>query len=295
MQKRREIIEAYRSTLMCASNKAPALSTRNISKGIDQIIQLVAVGHQIGGHETIRAQVSMYLMNVNSQTLYGLVAKDPVKFMMVAEPLRYRPVYEEALVHLAGSYPAWSAFPTLSSAISPAIMDIVRRKSKELVTLRQAVDREIILNLWIEGQGNHACNPANAREFEGWFMCNLFRDWFCEELRKQSGQHPVDGTLYRNIARGGDAFLPWQPMQELLSRYENDYTGPFGGFLNSHEIFDDLKSQMMESVKELVINKTHVPEEEAKFKYFTCTKVEKDDYTWEVDAPSEEMNESGST
>lgn len=276
---RADILEAYQNILLCVVNKAPSISTHSISKSIDQIEHLVEAGHQTGGDLTaLRPQINLMIMHMKPSALYELVAKDPVRFMNLAVPLRCRQLYDEALIHLAGSYPLWSSFATPAYTIDAAARKIVMKKANQLRELRERVDRAIILNLSQLGVSKHNPDPSKPAEFESWFLCNYVRHRFCQELIALQRRNPTCGQLYRDIGDGGEAFISADQVQSILNVYESELR--FMGAVDSRTVIDDLKLMMKECVRELVRNNAHVRIEGAPFTHLTCTVVDEEDYPW---------------
>lgn len=283
-----EVIEAYRNILLCIHNRPPHLSLWNVRKGAKQLENMVTACEQVGSFAAIRAQVNLQIMNMDQEMLNRSIAQDPVRYLNIATPLQCRQIFDEALVHLTGSYPIWTAFPTSADTISPDIMTLIKKKAEQLRRARDAVDREIILDLFIPGADDKPRNPRRPGDFEDWFICNLIRDRYCIAVRKCQIENPTDGTLYRMIADGGEEFLSADELQQVCSIYQSELSGKYGSFLDVRETLDQLKAEMKESVRDLVVNNTRVKVDDVGLKYLTCTKVVREDYPWHMEIQREE-------
>ena len=269
-------LSAYHSLFLMYYNRPPEVSTTNISVALSQCELLVYVATYYDSLSVVRP----YLGNILSQfrhALYAAIAEDPPRWFRLSIPLESASIFTEALIHLAGCWPHWS-WTTPALAICPNMVDLVKRKAKQLNDLRGEVDRELLTNS-LSAEGGHPVTFSTSPE--SWMVVQVFRDWLATQMhnkrRADKGHH---GIIYRLMRKGGESYLPLETVSEELEGLRGNGMG------NWVEVAEDLKAMIefaMQAVVQLVKNNLMLDVEAARIQCLTCVEVAEEDFPWRKD------------
>lgn len=269
-------VQAYHSLLAMFYNIAPQVSISDINCALCQCERVVRLATIYGSLPTVRP----YLGNVLTQfrqKLYVAIAQDPPRWLLLGVALESASIYSEAMIHCAGSYPS-CPWKTPWSKLPPSIFDIIKNKAEWLARLRSQVNEELLINTLRDPDGPVVSITLSP---EQWIVVQIFRDW----LAKQIQQHRESGTLhygslYRMIARGGNAYLAATDVSDVL-----DSMNLSGKLID--ETWDDverdlnsLKAFANKAVAQLVANKLMVDPVVLGIPYLTSVEVGEEDYPW---------------
>ncbi|EMC97417.1 hypothetical protein BAUCODRAFT_121872 [Baudoinia panamericana UAMH 10762] len=248
-------VKAYDSFLRIV-RLMPDISARSCGLPSDakialaRIERVVAVAEHYG---VMLAAASAFKLLTNDwmtqRTLFGAIAVQPKRWLVLAVKLESELVYKEAFVHLVGQYPSVEL-----DGVAASIVDQIAMMSRDLRYHRYEVDQQLLLTTIKvsahSGKGKQSDNKQPLREqmvspfykTDIYNVVNLWRDWIAEHIDAlraiENGadlatvrdtlfcEHNVslDGSpamclttagLYHLIGEGGDAYLP---VEELISK-----------------------------------------------------------------------------
>ncbi|KAF2490461.1 hypothetical protein BU16DRAFT_470223, partial [Lophium mytilinum] len=215
------------------------------------------------------------------EALFVSIKNDPARWLSLSVDLESPSIYTEALIHLVGSYPAWP-WATPRSEIAAGVHRLIKAKSQHLIKLSALVERDLFLNSIEGADGKYVTMES---DFEAWMPAQMFRDWFCREVRaaafkNSDATNPMRiGALYRRIRKGGDAYLPFDEVLKTLMLRVRNKTDSWS------ELADDLKmlkEYATKTVAEITTNKLLLDLEANTIGYLTCVEVTPADYPWAV-------------
>ena len=157
------------------------------------------------------------------------------------------------------------------------MIELVKRKAKLLSDLRAEVDRELLTNSLSAEEGDPVTFAAAP---ESWLVVQVFRDWLARQMHdvRKAGRL-YDGTVYRLMRRGGEAYLPVEEVSEALEGLRGQGVGEWG------EVAEDLRAMKefaRRAVEGLVRNGLVCGGEGAGAggEYLTCVDVGPEDFPW---------------
>ena len=266
-------LSAYHSLFLIYYNRAPEVSTTNISVALSQCELLVSVATYYGSLRVVRP----YLGNILSQfrhALYAAIAEDPPRWFKLSIPLESASIFSEALIHLAGCWPHW-IWTTPALALSPSMIDLVKRKAKHLNDLRGEVDRELLTNS-LSAEGGHPVTFSTS--LESWMVVQIFRDWLATQMHnRRRADKAHHGIIYRLMRKGGESYLPLETVSEELEGLRGN---GMGSWVEVAEDLKALKEFAMQAVAQLVKNNIMLDVEAARIQYLTCVEVVEEDFPW---------------
>ena len=276
-QLQRMYCSAYRNLFLTFYNKTPKISSVDINQALSQSEPLVKLANV---YDSLSI-VGTHLEKIFAQYRHGLyvaVAKDPPRWLAVASDIRSGPIFAEALIHLVGCYPFWP-WITSKDSLKANLLHIIEKKAIDLAHLRTQVNCELLVNTLKNSEdGSYVALAGAGESGESWMCVQIYRDWLAQhlnDLRETNNIH--DGTIYRLLGKGGEAYLPYKDLIAKLKEID----------MGDWEHDDDLqalKDFAKQAVRQLVKNNLMVDAESLGIQYLTCVEVDMDDYPWAKEA-----------
>ena len=272
-----QYVVAHESLLGMYYSKAPKISTTNIECALGQCEMIIVLAR----HYESLPIVQPYLGNVLSQyhrQLYTAIAKDPPRWLILSEALESSSIFCEAMIHCAGCYP-YSPWITDTKTLPDNLLSIVKTKADGLARLRTETTVELFMNTLKEIKGGADVSLKTSPE--AWIAVQIFRDWLgnqARQLRKTNNLHHAEH--YRQMRKGGDAYLPAEKVCTLLIDIE------LQGSLFA-DTWDDLETDLnlvkdyaKGVVEQITRDNLMVGAEGMGLPYLTCVPVGAEDYPW---------------
>lgn len=270
-----DILLAYTSLFRAYYNLSPDITTTNIQLALVQSEFLIEVAQIYDSVHLIRPHIGNIFSQFR-QKLYIAIKDDPPRWLRLSITLESPSIFAEALIHLVGSHPAWP-WRTRNHTIPESVLKVIKKKADDLNELCAEVERDLFLNS-IQAAGG---GPTTIeKDFEGWCIVQVFRDWYCSRLNaiisKAGDQRVMErGRLYRIMRRGGDAYLPYD---EVLASMRHNVKSD-----DWMELADDLKilkEYAKDTVHDLCKNELMLDVDAHNIGYLTCVDVETKDFPW---------------
>lgn len=285
-----------------ASPKSALRFGRDATKVLQQLEPALQVATSLEVISTMKSLFQNHILEwIGNKTLYQAIADQPPSWLLVGLKLRQNLIYKEAFAHLAGNYPNWP-WSRPKDTLPPTVLASIETHSKDLRTLRDRIDTELLL-LWPVKNNLFVTQNTAPPEF---FTASRFLAWFREHLMllrqdevglpaatdssiaagkslicDHSASCRTVGGFYRTIARGGDAYLPADEAAVSIMKGT--------GYSNKESVvrkcLADLKAQAAKIVAPLVKSATQFSHVD-RVVYLTCVEVREEDMPW-----SEEHNE----
>ncbi|KAF2142896.1 uncharacterized protein K452DRAFT_203524, partial [Aplosporella prunicola CBS 121167] len=274
-------------------NRRPPLNTNNVSYALHDAELVLALAHKYVSMDSVRPHVGNVLSQFRHR-LFEAIAQDPPRWLNLSIHLESTMIYTEAFIHCVSS-PAW-VWPTTEAHVSKATLSLIKEKGEHLLRAQKGVVEQLLRNTILEGN-QPIIDMGN--QLETWIVIQYVRDWLVRQLHLiespilganvdtpkshiLNGHHSTDrlpgiGALFRQILRGGDAFLPYDKvLKELKEAFE--YMN-----LDWDDLADDLrmlKDHAREIVRDMCKNNLMLNLEEHNIGYLTCTELDAKDFPW---------------
>ena len=248
------------------------ISSTDISKALEQCERLVAIAKFYNSLQVVAPHVGNLLAQFH-HTLYSAIAENPPRWLKLAMALESPSIYQEALIHCAGSWPHWS-WDVPCTSIHPKVLGIVAAKATDLEILCLRVNQELFVHsLSVAGKAvSLGCSS------ESWVVVQVFRDWVAHQIElNREANTARKGTFYRLMRKGGDAYLPSAELYSVLHGIKGN------GMKFWDAVEEDLKALKnfaSTAVAQLTKNNLILDVEAAGIEYLTCAIVNKEDYPW---------------
>jgi hypothetical protein len=280
LQKRLRIRDAY-VMLLCLLHGVTAPQHpegfKNTLSVVKEVIDLAKVYHCT---DVVRPHLSSALHHYRKD-LFIHIKNDPPRFVMIAAILKDTSIMTEGLIHMIGCYPAWDWRTKEDRLVKSdgcvGVMDLVRRKAKELSDECLQLDRELFSNTltYIKNKNAHPITVYD--DSQAWMLVQFFRDWFSIALAAYKSEcNPKRlGLVYRPMHRGGETYLP---STEIFDKFDI-----LGMGYDRKEVVEDLKllkDFAKDVVKDICQNNIMLDVEIHGITYLTCANITEDDMPW---------------
>ena len=271
---------------------------------LPQIHAVLNIAAHYGATPALRSSLELLIKDfMQARTLWKAVADDPLDWLTISDAAKDAMVYEEALIHLVGSYPIYGERMRSEPDVPAAIQSMVEKKSSELQHFKMAVDQELImLNLEFEiepdrkGKKKEGSKRAVDDDF-GTAAAQTHYQWW-QYIRRQflllqnpgrnadPASTPKLMSFYRSILAGGDSYLP---PEDLIATWSSNLEA----CRNNKIIRETLKHLKNEAAKIVtpLTKSTLQYEQKEELEYLTCVKIDKSDIPWEKEEEDVEMEE----
>ncbi|EME42800.1 hypothetical protein DOTSEDRAFT_72311 [Dothistroma septosporum NZE10] len=239
---------------------------------------------------------------INAHQLWHAIAKDAARWLILSVRLQSTLVYNEAFVHVAGAYPAWPWTGVKESTVRvefPLVYQAIVARSRELQFGRQSIERMLMCKTITcapkSGPDRGKLIPVSQRQRPiVYSVLNIWRDWITSHIaqldsgytykldvedplcKHASGECLNEAGFHRTVGRGGDAYLPSEPLIEDYWEKDN-----FPG-LNEPMFRNVLKELKEEGAKVVApLLKSYLQYDgRDKLPYLTCIRVSEEDVPW---------------
>jgi len=270
-----QFVDAYEGLLSMFYHIAPKMSTSDINCALVQCEKIVKLAMIYGSLPIVRPYLGSVLSEYHVK-LYTAIAQDPPRWLLLGIALESGLIFRESMTHCAGSYPSCT-WKTQFSALPANVRSIITKKSEWLARLRSQVNEELLLNTLCESDGRPVSMITSP---EAWMVVQIFRDWLAKRIQHQRETHTLHyGSLYRMMARGGNAYLPTKDITNLVEganlsgKLMDEWEGVEGDLKM-------IKTFAKNAVAQLVKSNVLVSPLELGIPYLTCVEVGEADFPW---------------
>jgi hypothetical protein len=239
---------------------------------------LLDVAESIGSVERIRDFVDLSLMR-QDKVLWRSIYAAPAAWAGLGARIQSPSIFREAVVHLVGNWKHIDVYA--KDNLDHDVRAIVDKKHEYSEQFKRVVELRIAGHYprctWRKPENNPG-REEYAKEIYPWMASNFFRHWLMQECFDNHHRMGPDGgyQFYHNLWKAGDAYLTHGD----FARYHEYFPMSRKACTILENAMMDIKDEVRGFVKDLVVNRTHIPAKE--LNYITCTQLEKGDFPWEI-------------
>lgn len=281
-----EVCEAYNNFFLMLHNMPHNIDDKNVNMALSQVELLIRTSGLYDSLELIRPQLSNALLTFGRE-MYKAILVDPPRWLDVSLYLACAPIFREAMVHIVGQYPHFPGSKFKLEDLPSNIQELITTKVNDLNKLRAGINEKLFTSSITIGGQNISIHNLDMYNLDSWIVVQTWRDWFSHSLARCNDKRIVSnthGTMYRLMAKGGDAYLQHAAVIETLKYLKGPGgTGKGVTKLDNEEIELDLrlmKDSAREVVKPLCVNHSMLDVEEEGIEYLTCTEVATEELPW---------------
>lgn len=169
-----ELLRDYDNLFRIFYNYAPILDTVNIADAYVQCKSLLTLADQYDALAVVGPRVDHHLLQFQSR-LWKQIAKYPISYLRLGYLARSRVIFQEALVHVVGQWPAGER--SLRAALPDAVLDVIEDKVDELEEAVARVEARLF-RLGLTTARGERVTPQTA--YLDWLAVSLFRQWLAD-------------------------------------------------------------------------------------------------------------------
>lgn len=288
-------IETIHSLLRVAYDKVPIISHTDMELALFQTENLVAAAKFYKALEAVVVPIRCSLAQ-GGHLLFQCIALEPVRWLNVSIDLRDKIIFQEAVIHLVGTFSDADNFNRkLFSGVPGNIVDLIYRKVVELDRGVFRVNELLMSSSIYEPEIRARLDDGeNKSSFGVNIAVHYWREWFIRNLAeaRTRPRHPEEpniqsklGMLYRAIS-AGDNYLLESGMMDLLRRLQlprqqnADQTEVFPGWDTAADDLTLMKAYASRMVRKICCNRSMLDPAEAGFTYLTCTSIYPGEFPW---------------
>ncbi|KJR85426.1 uncharacterized protein SPSK_08787 [Sporothrix schenckii 1099-18] len=176
------LLRDYDNLFRIMYNYPPVLDGVNIADAYVQCKSLLAVADEYDALAFVGPRVDHHLLQFQSR-LWRQIAKYPISYLRLGYMARSRVIFQEALVHVVGQWPAGER--SLRAALPDSVLDLIEDKVDELAEAVSRVEARLF-RLHLTTRGGERVAPSTA--YVDWLAVSLFRQWLADNTTP-----PMDG------------------------------------------------------------------------------------------------------
>lgn len=191
-QEDQDILRDYDNLFRIMYNFSPVLDGINIADAYVQCKSLLTLADQYDALAVVGPRVDHHLLQFQSR-LWKQIAKYPISYLRLGYLARSRIIFQEALIHVVGQWPAGER--SLRNSLPESVLDIIEDKVDELEeTVARVEGRLFRLNLTT--RSGERVSPATG--YLDWLAVSLFRQWLADNTTPAPPPPPNDRRALPN-------------------------------------------------------------------------------------------------
>ncbi|KKA29789.1 hypothetical protein TD95_003507 [Thielaviopsis punctulata] len=310
-----DILRDYDNLFRIFYNYPPMIDGVSIADAYVQCKSLLSLADQYDALEVVGPRVDHHLLQFQGR-LWQQIAKYPISYLRLAYMARSKVIFQEALIHVVGKWPAGER--SLRSDMPSSVMEIIEDKVADLRD-RVAHVESRLYRLTLLTKSGEQITPANS--FLDWLVVSLFRQWLATNSTPPAPAIPQNGRSRSRSHSTSAALAPSPPQLPAYGRVYRILGAPVssGAYLGHDECkrflklmpdlysrenvrrfekrLDELKAKARELVLpllnsdlELYVSTRCGGDGDAamakildSYGYLTCTTVDDEDIPWMLD------------
>ncbi|KAJ9666262.1 hypothetical protein H2201_003696 [Coniosporium apollinis] len=204
------IYKHYANVIGAYYNREIILDHSSITPLLHDALMLLEVASYLGSISVVSKSIDLALLN-QGQTLYRSIQTNPTAWIKLAHQLKSEILFQEALIHLVGSYNSLTA--DQKSELSNDVMTLIDKKHLELLARSQDLEAKVF-RLYPRSMRRDATlqevgRAAYSSDIYAWIALCVLRHWLGDQIAMDRGHHAPDGgyALYCKLAQGGMAYI----------------------------------------------------------------------------------------
>jgi hypothetical protein len=238
---------------------------------------------KLGITHRIRSHLSTVLLSYGV-ALYKAIAANPVPYLLISIELQNRQIYEEALIHLVGTF-KYSPWPTSRDNLSHPIKAVIQRKVADLLRVVHEADRSVrYIDLKdFDPVTGRIGLPDSLKDHRtavmvmtDYWQYSYFKDVDAFQYSVHRGKKLRWGLLFREVFQGTRDWMQFDPLRierETGVRVLDDRV--------AQECMRMLQEKTLGIVRRLGISNLMIDPATNGIHYLTCVEVTNYDVPWE--------------
>ncbi|CAN8103421.1 unnamed protein product [Discula destructiva] len=173
-QDEQDILRDYDNLFRVMYNFSPVLDGINIADAYVQCKSLLTLADQYDALAVVGPRVDHHLLQFQSR-LWKQIAKYPISYLRLGYLARSRIIFQEALIHVVGQWPAGER--SLRASLPAAVLDLIEDKVDELEESVARVEGRLF-RINLTTRGGERVTPATS--YLDWLAVSLFRQWLAD-------------------------------------------------------------------------------------------------------------------
>ncbi|RKU43860.1 hypothetical protein DL546_003677 [Coniochaeta pulveracea] len=173
-QAEQDLLRDYDNLFRIMYNYPPILDGIHIADAYVQCKSLLTLADQYDALAVVGPRVDHHLLQFQSK-LWKQIAKYPISYLRLGYLARSKVIFQEALVHVVGQWPAGER--SLRAILPDSVLDLIEDKVDELEETVSRVEAQLFrLNL-TNRSGERVAPHTNYLD---WLAVSLFRQWLAD-------------------------------------------------------------------------------------------------------------------
>lgn len=173
-QDEQDILRDYDNLFRVMYNFPPVLDGINIADAYVQCKSLLTLADQYDALAVVGPRVDHHLLQFQSR-LWKQIAKYPISYLRLGYLARSRIIFQEALIHVVGQWPAGER--SLRASLPASVLDIIEDKVDELEESVARVEGRLF-RINLTTRNGERVTPATG--YLDWLAVSLFRQWLAD-------------------------------------------------------------------------------------------------------------------
>ncbi|KAJ1338270.1 hypothetical protein MN608_01129 [Microdochium nivale] len=190
-----DLVRDYDNLFRIFYNYSPVLDGINIADAYVQCKSLLTLADQYDALAVTGPRVDHHLLQFQTR-LWKQIAKYPVSYLRLGYLARSKIIFQEALIHVVGQWPAGER--SLRHALPDSVLDIIEDKVDELEEMVSRIEGRLF-RLTLTNSRGEKTSPGTS--FLDWLAVSLFRQWLADNTSGATPPPPPPPTSDRHRPR----------------------------------------------------------------------------------------------